>query len=209
MPQIAKYDTTGKEVGNIDLADSIFNDDINENVVHEVINAQLAGRRQGTASTKTRGEVRGGGRKPWRQKGTGRARHGSIRSPLWVGGGTVFGPKPRSYNKSINKKVKKIALRSILSDKVQSDSVLVIDELKFAKPQTKQMVEILNNFNLDEAKVLIIIPEKDENVYLSVRNIPGVKTLLVGSLNAYDLLNNDFIIITKEAVAKIEEVLAK
>ncbi|MTI60578.1 MAG: 50S ribosomal protein L4 [Firmicutes bacterium] len=209
MPQIAKYDTTGKEVGNIDLADSIFNDDINEHVVHEVINAQLAGRRQGTASTKTRGEVRGGGRKPWRQKGTGRARHGSIRSPLWVGGGTVFGPKPRSYNKSLNKKVKKIALRSILSDKVQSDSVLVIDELEFAKPQTKQMVEILDNFNLGEAKVLIIIPEKDENVYLSVRNIPGVKTLLVSSLNAYDLLNNDFIIITKEAVAKIEEVLAK
>src|SRR5690554_2817671 len=133
MPQVAKYDTNGKQIGEIELADSIFSENINEHAVHQVVTAQLAKIRKGTASTKTRGEVSGGGRKPWRQKGTGRARHGSIRSPLWVGGGTTFGPKPRSYNKKVSKKLKKLALRSILTDKLQSESLIVLDNLEFGQ----------------------------------------------------------------------------
>lgn len=209
MPQVAKYDTSGKQVGDMDLADNIFNVDINEHVVHQVVTSQLAGIRRGNASTKTRGEVRGGGRKPWRQKGTGRARHGSIRSPLWVGGGTTFGPKPRSYNKKVPKKVKKLALKSILTDKLQSESLIILENLKFDKPKTSQMIEVLENLKIYGAKVVIVIPEKDADVYLSARNIPGVKTLLVEALNAYDLLNNDYLVIANEAVEKIEEVLAK
>lgn len=209
MPQVAKYDTTGNQVGEIDLADSVFNEKINEHVVHQVVNAQLAAMRRGTASTKTRGEVSGGGRKPWRQKGTGRARHGSIRSPLWVGGGTVFGPKPRDYTQRVPKKVKRLALRSILTDKLKNNNLIILDELDFDQPKTKQMVELLTNLNLADKKVLIIIPEKNANIYLSARNIPGVKTLVVDALNAYDLLNNDYIIMVKDAVQKVEEVLAK
>lgn len=209
MPQVAKYDINGKQVGEIELADSIFSEDINEHAVHQVVTAQLAKIRKGTASTKTRGEVRGGGRKPWRQKGTGRARAGSIRSPLWVGGGTVFGPQPRSFDKKVSKKVKKLALRSILTDKVQSDSLIVLDNLELEEPKTSKMMEILKALELEDAKVVIIIPEKDRNIYLSARNIPGVKTLVVEALNAYDLLNNDFLLVVNEAVDKIEEVLAK
>lgn len=209
MPQVAKYNTTGSQVGEINLADSVFNQNVNEHAVHQVITAQLAAIRQGTASTKTRGEVRGGGRKPWRQKGTGRARHGSIRSPLWVGGGIVFGPKPRDYQQKVPKKVKRMALRSILTDKLKNDSLIVLEDLKFDQPKTKQMAEVLNNLKLDGKKVVIIIPEKDANIYLSTRNIPGVKTLLVEALNAYDLLNNDYIVIANEALEKIEEVLAR
>lgn len=209
MPQVAKYDRTGKQVGDIDLAESVFNEKINEHAVHQVVTAQLSAMRRGTASTKTRGEVSGGGRKPWRQKGTGRARHGSIRSPLWVGGGTVFGPKPRNYNKKVPKKVKRLALRSILSDKVNNDSLIILDELKFDKPKTKNMVELLSNLELEGKKVVIVIPEKDENIYLSARNIPGVKTLVVDALNAYDLLNNDYIIMPEEVLEKIEGVLVK
>ena len=209
MPQVAKYDTTGNQVGDIELDDCVFNQKINEDAVHQVINAQLAGIRQGTASTKTRGEVRGGGRKPWRQKGTGRARHGSIRSPLWVGGGIIFGPKPRSYQQKVNKKVKKLALRSILTDKLNHQNILVVDDIKFDQPKTKQVVELLARLKLEGKKVIIVIPEKDANLYLSARNIPGVKTLLVEALNAYDLLNNDCIVMTERAVEKVEGVLAK
>ncbi|NLM96777.1 MAG: 50S ribosomal protein L4 [Halanaerobiaceae bacterium] len=209
MPQVAKYDINGKQVGEIELSDSIFNEDINEHAVHQVVTAQLAKIRQGTASTKTRGEVSGGGKKPWRQKGTGRARAGSIRSPLWVGGGTVFGPKPRSYDKKVPKKVKKLALRSILTDKVQTDSLIVLDNLVFEEPKTSKMVELLKALDLEGAKVVIVIPEKDSNLYLSARNIPCVKTLVVDALNAYDLLNNDYLIVLNEAIEKIEEVLAK
>lgn len=208
MPQITKYDMTGNEIGDIDLADSVFNENINENAVHQVVTAQLARIRRGNASTKTRSEVRGGGRKPWRQKGTGRARHGTIRSPLWVGGGITFGPKPRSYDKKTPKKLKKLAMRSILTDKVKSESLVILDDLKLEQPKTKQMVEILQNLDLEDKKVLIIIPDKDANIYLSARNIPGVKTLVVEALNAYDLLDNDFIIIDSKAVKKVEEVLA-
>jgi large subunit ribosomal protein L4 len=209
MPQITKYDTTGNQVGDIDLSDHVFNENINEHVVHQVITAQLAAMRRGTASTKNRSEVSGGGRKPWRQKGTGRARHGSIRSPLWVGGGTVFGPKPRDYKQRVPKKVKKLALRSILSDKVKHDSLIVLDKLAFDQPKTRQVIELLANLKLEDKKVLIIIPEKDANIYLSTRNIPGVKTLVVDALNAYDLLDNDFIIMVKEAVQRVEEVLTR
>jgi large subunit ribosomal protein L4 len=208
MPQVAKYNTTGKQVGDIELTDSVFNENINEHAVHQVVTAQLAKIRQGTASTKTRGEVSGGGRKPWRQKGTGRARHGSIRSPLWVGGGTVFGPKPRDYDKKVPRKVKKLALRSILTDKVNTGSLLVIEDLKFDEPKTSKMVELLKNLELEGAKVVVVIPDKDTNLYLSARNIPGVKTLVVDALNAYDLLDNDYIIIAQEAIERIEEVLA-
>jgi large subunit ribosomal protein L4 len=204
-----KYDVNGKELGNIELPASVFNENINEHAVHQVVVSQLAKIRQGTASTKTRGEVSGGGKKPWRQKGTGRARHGSIRSPLWVGGGVTFGPKPRSYDKKVPRKVKKLALRSILTDKLESGSLIVLEELSFDKPKTSQMVEVLRNLELEGAKVVIVIPEKDTNVYLSARNIPGVKTLVVDALNAYDLLNNDYLVIVNEAIEKIEEVLTR
>lgn len=209
MPQVTKYDKTGDQIGDIDLDDKIFAEDINEPVVHKVVNAQLAARRRGTASTKTRSEVRGGGRKPWRQKGTGRARHGSIRSPLWVGGGITFGPKPRSYKKKVSKKVKRLALRSILTDKVNNDSLLILDELEFPAIKTKQVVELLRDFNLKGKKVLIVLPDKDDNIYLSARNVPEVKTMVVDGINAYDLLNNEFIIIPEKAVHKIEEVVAE
>lgn len=209
MPQVAKYDTTGKQIGDINLADSVFNTSVNEHAVHQVVTSQLAKIRKGTASTKTRSEVRGGGKKPWRQKGTGRARAGSIRSPLWVGGGITFGPKPRSYDKKIPKKVKKLALRSILTDKLNNERIIVLDNLKFDQPKTSQMVELLESLKLDGAKVVIVIAEKDANIYLSARNIPGVKTLVVEALNAYDLLNNEYLIIANEAVEKIEEVLTR
>ena len=152
MPQVMKYDVNGKELGNIELPASVFNENINEHAVHQVVVSQLAKIRQGTASTKTRGEVSGGGKKPWRQKGTGRARHGSIRSPLWVGGGVTFGPKPRSYDKKVPRKVKKLALRSILTDKLESGSLIVLEELSFDKPKTSQMVEVLRNLELEGPK---------------------------------------------------------
>jgi len=209
MPQVAKFDQSGNELETVELNDSVFNDKINEHVVHQVVNAQLAARRGGNASTKTRGKVRGGGRKPWRQKGTGRARHGSIRSPLWVGGGITFGPSPRSYDKKLTKKMKRLALRSVLTDKVQRDEVILVDKIDLDKPKTKAVVQILADLNLEEKKTLIVMPEKDKNLYLSARNIPNVKTLLAGSVNAYDLLDNEMIIFIEEAVKMVEEVLAE
>ena len=207
MPQTVKYDTNGNEIENIDISEFVFENDINEPVVHKVINAQLAAKRRGTASTKTRSEVSGGGRKPWRQKGTGRARHGSIRSPLWVGGGVTFGPKPKSHDKKVSKKEKRIAMRSILTDKAQNDDLLVLDELEFPEIKTKQVKELLENLNLSEDKVLILLPEKDKNIYLSARNIPAVNTLVLEALNAYDLINNDFIVMSEDALRAVEEVL--
>lgn len=208
MPQVAKYNITGDQIGDIDLNDNIFAEDINEPVVHKAVNAQLAAKRRGTSSTKTRSEVRGGGRKPWRQKGTGRARHGSIRSPLWVGGGITFGPKPRSYKKKISKKVKKLALRSILTDKVNNDSLLIVDELELPEIKTKKVVELLQNFDLKGKKVLIVLPEKNDNIYFSARNIPEVKTMVIDGINAYDLLNNECIIMPEKAIDKLKEVVA-
>jgi large subunit ribosomal protein L4 len=209
MPQAVKYNTNGEKIADIDLSDDIFNSDIKEDVVHQVVTAQLAKIRGGNASTKTRSEVRGGGRKPWRQKGTGRARHGSIRSPLWVGGGITFGPKPRSYNKKVNKKMKRLAVKSVLSDKVQNDGIMILDELKMDEVKTKNMVNLLEELGLKDKKVLIVLPGKDEKTYLSARNIPHVKTLVLDGLNTYDLLNNEMILMSEEAVRKIEEVLGE
>ena len=209
MPQVSKYDMNGKEIGDYDLNDKIFAEDINEHVVHQVVTAQLAAKRRGTASTKTRSEVRGGGRKPWRQKGTGRARHGTIRSPLWVGGGITFGPKPRSYEKNVTKKMKRLALRSILTEKVNSEQLKIIDDLNYDKPKTKQIIKLIEDFNLEGKKVLIVLPEKDKNVYLSARNIPEVNTMVLDAMNAYQLLDNECILIPENAAHKIEEVLAE
>ena len=209
MPQAVKYNTQGEKVTDIDLSDDIFASKINEDVVHQVVTAQLAKVRGGNASTKTRSEVRGGGRKPWRQKGTGRARHGSIRSPLWVGGGITFGPKPRSYEKKVNKKMKRIAVKSVLSDKLNRDSIMILDEFKLDEIKTKKMASLLEDLDLKDKKVLIVLPEKDENIYLSARNLPHVKTLVLDALNTYDLLNNEVILMSEEAVRKIEEVLGE
>lgn len=207
MPELSVYNKSGSEVEKVNLNKEIFEEDVNEHVVHEAVTAQLAAKRQGNASTKGRSEVRGGGRKPWRQKGTGRARHGSIRSPLWVGGGITFGPKPRSYKKKINRKTKKLALRSVLTAKADAGELIIVDELSFDKPKTKDAVEILSNLNVDDKKVLIVLPEKDKNAYLSIRNIANAKTMVLAGMNVYDLLNNDMIVIPQPALDKLEEVL--
>lgn len=209
MPQVTKYNQSGKELEKVELNDSVFDEEINEHVVHQVVNAQLAARRSGNASTKTRGKVRGGGRKPWRQKGTGRARHGSNRSPLWVGGGITFGPSPRNYEKKLTKKMKRLALRSVLTDKVERDELILVDKIELDQPKTKAVVQILADLDLEDKKVVLVMPEKDDNLYLSARNIPHVKTLLAGSVNAYDLLDNEMVIFIEEAVNMVEEVLSE
>ena len=207
MPELSIYNNSGNEVEKINLNKEIFEENVNEHVVHEAVTAQLAAKRQGNASTKGRSEVRGGGRKPWRQKGTGRARHGSIRSPLWVGGGITFGPKPRSYKKKINRKTKKLAIRSVLTAKANAGELLIIDELSFDRPKTKDAKEILNNLSLNDKKVLFVLPEKDKNAYLSIRNIANAKTMVLDGMNVYDLLNNDMVVIPQAALDKLEEVL--
>lgn len=207
MPKVALYNVSGQQIGDIELSDSVFGVEINEHVLYEAVKNHLANRRQGTQSAKTRSEVRGGGRKPWRQKGTGRARHGSIRSPIWKGGGVVFAPKPRDYSYKLPKKIKRLAMKSALSSKVVNGEIIVLDELKMDRPKTKDMVSILNNLN-SKKKALIVMSEKDENVVKSARNIQGVSTTLVNTLNVYDILNCDSFIITKDAVRKVEEVYA-
>jgi len=207
MPKVALYDMSGKQVGDIELNDSIFGVEVNKVVLHQVVVNYLANQRQGTHSTKTRAEVRGGGIKPWRQKGTGRARQGSIRAPQWVKGGIALGPKPRSYRFTLNKKLKRLALKSALSSKVVENDIFVLDKLTLDTIKTKEMVKVLNNLNID-TKALIVLPEKDEVIVKSARNIPGVTTTLVGTLNVYDILNHTKLILTKDAVAKIEEVYA-
>jgi large subunit ribosomal protein L4 len=205
MPKVALYNVKGEEVGEVELKDSIFNVPVRSDILHQVVTMQLANKRQGTASTKTRAEVRGGGRKPWRQKGTGRARHGSIRSPIWTGGGIVFGPKPRSYNYTLPKKVKRLAMKCALSYKVADNDVLILDQLELEMPKTKEMVNILNNLKIDK-KALIVTLDKDDNVEKSTRNIPGVKATMVGNLNVYDILKHDKLVLTKEALERVEEV---
>ncbi|MDD2480629.1 MAG: 50S ribosomal protein L4 [Lutispora sp.] len=205
MPKVALYNIGGQQVGDIELNDSIFGVNVNVEAMHQVVKMLLANKRQGTQSALTRAEVRGGGRKPWRQKGTGRARHGSIRSPQWTHGGIVFAPKPRSYRYTLPKKIKRIAMKSALSSKVEDNSIIVLDELSFEGPKTKQIVNMLENLKVD-SKVLIVLPEKNENVEKSARNIPNVKTSFVNTLNVYDILNYDKFIITKSAVEKVEEV---
>ncbi|OCL27838.1 50S ribosomal protein L4 [Orenia metallireducens] len=208
MPELALYNIDGQKSGNLDLRDEVFSVEVNEHVLHEAVVAQLAAKRVGSAKTKTRGEVAGGGRKPWRQKGTGRARHGSIRSPLWVGGGTTFGPQPRKYNKKLPKKVKKLAVKSALTLKVEEGNLVVVDNFNFTAPKTKEMVSVLKSFDAVDSKVLIVLSEKNDNVYKSARNLPGVRVVTPTKVTVYDVLNSNKVIMTKDAVAKVEEVLA-
>ena len=207
MPTVATYNMAGKEVGKIELNDAVFAVEVNEAVMHQAVVRQLSNERLGTHATKTRGMVRGGGRKPWKQKGTGRARSGSTRSPLWIGGGTVFGPSPRSYYKAMPRKARRLAVKSALSEKVNNNDLIVMEELTLAAPKTKEVLNILNNFEVGDAKVLFIT-EGDVNVEKSARNIQGVKALASTGLNIFDLLHHDKLFITKGAVAHIEEVLA-
>ena len=206
MPKVSLYNINGEQVGEVELKDEVFGIEPHEHVMHEAVNMQLANQRQGTHDTKTRAEVRGGGRKPWRQKGTGRARAGSSRSPIWRSGGVVFGPHPRDYAYSLPKKVRRLALKSALSSKVLEQEIIVLDQLSLDAPKTKEMVRILSNLNA--SKALVVTAERDLNVERSARNIEGVKPLKADGVNVYDLLKYNKLVITKDAVAKIEEVLA-
>ena len=207
MPNVAILNMAGENVGTMDLADGVFGIEVNEAVLHQVVVNYLANQRQGTQSTKTRTEVRGGGRKPWRQKGTGRARQGSIRAPQWTGGGVALGPKPRDYRYTLNKKVKRLAMKSALSAKVQSGEIIVLDNIVVDEIKTKTVADMLKNIKAAE-KALIVLPEKNDNIYLSARNIEGVETTFVNTLNVYSILKYDSMVVTKDAVAKIEEVYA-
>ena len=207
MPTIDVYNVEGKKVSTVELKEEIFGIEPNEAVVHSVLVNYLANQRQGTQSTKTRSEVSGGGRKPWRQKGTGRARQGSIRAPQWIKGGIALGPKPRSYTYRVNKKEKRLAIKSVLSTKVLENQLVVIDKLPFKEIKTKQMVNVLEK-NKVEGKTLIMLPEKNEAVQKSARNIEGVKTTLVNTINVYDLLKYNKLVLTLDTVKKLEEVYA-
>ncbi len=206
MPKITMMNQAGENVGKLELSDDVFGIEPNRQVLYEVVKAQRAAMRQGTHSTKTRSQVRGGGRKPWRQKGTGRARQGSIRSPQWVGGGVVFGPSPRDYTLKVNRKARRLALKSALSEKILDESLIVLDELKIDTPKTKTMVEILNKLSLT-GKVMLILPERDETITLAARNIPGVTVTTVEQAGVYDMLAHGALLATKDAVKKYEEVL--
>ena len=207
MPKIDVYDIKGKKIKEVELKDEIFGIEPNEELVHATVINYLANQRQGTQSTKTRAEVRGGGKKPWRQKGTGRARQGSIRAPQWIKGGIALGPKPRSYKYTINKKERQLAIKSVLSSKVLENQLTVVDKISFDEIKTKNMVTALSNLKV-EGKALILLPEKNENVQKSARNIEGVKTTLVNTINVYDLLNYNKLVITLDAIKKLEEVYA-
>lgn len=207
MPNVAVYNMEGKQVGDIALSDAVFGQEVNKSVLHQVVVNYLANQRQGTQSTKTRSEVRGGGIKPWRQKGTGRARQGSIRAPQWIKGGIALGPKPRDYGYVLNKKVKKVALKSALSSKVAEQELIVVDDIALAEIKTKTIANMLTNLKVD-SKALIVTCDKNDNVVKSARNIPGVATSFTGSLNVYEILKHDKLIITKDAVTKLEEVYA-
>lgn len=207
MPNYSVFDKTGKKVSDIALSDAIFAITPNASAMHLCVVAYLANQRQGTQSTLTRAEVRGGGKKPWRQKGSGRARQGSIRSPQWTHGGVALGPKPREYGKTVNKKVRRLAIKSALSSKVAAEELIVLDSLEMNEIKTKEVVSVLKALETGK-KVLIVLPEKNETVYRSARNIKGVKTTLVSTLNVYDILNCDSLVVLKDAVSKIEEVYA-
>jgi large subunit ribosomal protein L4 len=207
MPKVALLNQTGTQVGDIELADAVFGIEPNEAVVYDAIVMQQASRRQGTHDTKGRSEVRGGGRKPWKQKGTGRARQGSIRSPQWVGGGTVFGPTPCSYAYKLPKKVRRLALRSALSSKVANNEFIVLEGLTIDAPKTKDMIAVFAALSI-ERKVLVVTADYNESVVLSTRNIPGVTVVDAAGVNVLDLVAHDKVIITKDAVARVEEVLA-
>ena len=207
MPNYSVFDKTGKKVSDIALSDAIFAITPNASAMHLCVVAYLANQRQGTQSTLTRAEVRGGGKKPWRQKGSGRARQGSIRSPQWTHGGIALGPKPREYGKTVNKKVRRLVMKSALSSKVAAEELIVLDSLEMNEIKTKEVVSVLKALETGK-KVLIVLPEKNETVYRSARNIKGVKTTLVSTLNVYDILNCDSLVVLKDAVSKIEEVYA-
>lgn len=208
MPKVAIYNIQGKQVGELELSASVFGVEVNEAAMHQAVLAYLANQRLATAKVKTRTEVSGGGRKPWRQKGTGRARHGSIRSPIWRGGGIVFGPNgQRNYKHMLPKKIKRLALKSALTAKVNSGSLIVLDQLAMDAPKTKEIAKVLGNLNTGR-KVLIVTDSPQENVVKSARNIPGVKTLPAQQLNVYDILNTDNLVITRDAVVQVEEVFA-
>ena len=206
MATVSVYNMEGNEVGTIELSDAVFGVDVNEHLVHMAVVAQLANKRQGTQKAKTRSEVSGGGRKPWRQKGTGHARQGSTRAPQWKGGGVVFAPTPRDYSFKMTKKEKRAALKSALTSRVQENKLIVLDELKLNEIKTKAMVNVLNNLKV--SKALVVTKENDKNVTLSARNIPGVKTALTNTINVYDILKYNTVVLTKDAVATIEEVYA-
>jgi large subunit ribosomal protein L4 len=206
MATVAVLNMKGEAAGKIELDDTVFGVEINKHAVHMAVVQHLANRRQGTKSTKTRSEVRGGGAKPWRQKGTGRARHGSSNSPLWTGGGVIFAPKPRDFSFKLNKKLKRLALKSVLTDKVQSDKLIVLDALALSEIKTKEMVGVCKNLDLEKA--LIVMDGSNENVVKSARNIPGIKTAGVNTINVYDILHHDNLVITKDAIAKMREVYA-
>ena len=206
MANVSVYNMEGKEVGTIELNDAVLGVKVNEHLVHMAVVQQLANNRQGTQKAKTRSEVSGGGRKPWRQKGTGHARQGSTRSPQWTGGGVVFAPVPRDYSFKLNKKEKRAALKSALTSRVEAGKLIVVDELKFDEIKTKKFQAVLDNLKV--SKALVVLAENDEKVVMSARNIPAVKTALTNTINVYDILKGDTLVLTKDAVAKIEEVYA-
>ena len=206
MANVKVVNMSGSEVGSIELNDSIFAVEVNTHVMHQAVVQYLANKRQGTQSALTRAEVRGGGRKPWRQKGTGRARQGSTRSPQWTGGGVVFAPKPRDYSFKLNKKVKRLALKSALTTKVNDGKFVVVDEINLPEMKTKEMVKVLNNLNVN--KSLVVLEDANEKAVVAARNIPTVKTASVSTINVYDILKYDSVVVTKAAVEKIEEVYA-
>ena len=207
MPKIDVYDIKGKKVSDVELAESVFGIEPNEAIVHSVLVNYLANQRQGTQSTKTRAEVRGGGRKPWRQKGTGRARQGSIRAPQWIKGGIALGPKPRSYRYTVNKKERRVAIKSLLSSKVLENELTVVDKLELSEIKTKTMVKALADLKV-EGKTLIVLPENNKNVLMSARNIEGVKTIVLNNINVFDLLKYNNLVLPLETVKKLEEVYA-
>ena len=206
MANVSVYNMEGKEVGTIELNDAVFGVEVNEHLVHMAVVAQLANKRQGTQKAKTRSEVSGGGRKPWRQKGTGHARQGSTRSPQWTGGGMVFAPTPRDYTITLNKKEKRAALKSALTSRVNENKFVVVDELKFDEVKTKNFKAVMNNLKV--SKALVVLADNDQNTVLSARNLPEVKTSLVNAINVYDILKYNTVVATKAAVASIEEVYA-
>ena len=206
MPTVAVYDMTNTKVDDIELSEDIFGVEINEGLVHQAVVMQMASWRLGTHSTKTRADVRGGGRKPWRQKGTGRARAGSRRSPLWRGGGTIFGPHPRDYSFSMPRKQRRLALKCVLTDKLNEGNLIVLSELDFDEPKTKKFIELQKTFGVDGCKSLFITSELIDNVTLSSRNLQNAKAIAALQLNVYDILNSDKLFLTRDAIAKIEEV---
>ncbi len=207
MPRVAVYDSDGQTVGEVTLNPTVFDAGINTALMHQAVTMYLANQRVGTAMTKTRGLVRGGGRKPWRQKGTGRARAGTIRSPIWRGGGITFGPVVREHRKKMPRKARRQALRSALSAKVREDGIRIMNQIEIAEPRTKLVTGILNRLGIDGKKALLVVKDVDRNAYLSARNVPGVETIRAGDLNVYDILNHQFLVMSQDALNQVEEVL--